>query len=327
MPPTTTGASTPSLAQQPHDLGHQLEVAAREDRQADHVDVLVAGDGRDLLGRQADALVDDLHAGVAGGHGDLLGAVGVAVEAGLGHQEPGRPARHAPAPARPRRRRPSAPPAAPAAAATPVGARYSPNTSRSTPAHSPVVPPAWARSMVAGMTFSPVVGHPAQLVERALHRVVVAAATATSATSAIICVLHARGRPCRMLSSPPSGDGGGLGEGVDADDLQVAGLDAPHPLGVAAHQPALQLVDGLEGAAQREHVVELGLGRLDQLGRLGLDHRASRRRCRRTRAGRSRRPAPAGCAATTAGPTGGAGRAPRSTPAAGSTGPGRASTA
>ncbi len=37
---------------------------------------------------------------------------------------------------------------------TPVGALYSPNTSRSAPAHSPVVPPAWARAMVAGMMFS-----------------------------------------------------------------------------------------------------------------------------------------------------------------------------
>ena len=37
-------------------------------------------------------------------------------------------------------------------------------------------------------------------------------------------------------------------------------------------EPALELVDGLEGAAQREHVVELGLGAVDQLGGLGLDH-------------------------------------------------------
>ena len=96
MPPTTTGASTPSAREQRDDLGHELEVAARQDRQADHVDVLVARRRRDLLGREADALVDDLHAGVAGGDGDLLGAVGVAVEAGLGHEEPGRPAGHAP---------------------------------------------------------------------------------------------------------------------------------------------------------------------------------------------------------------------------------------
>ena len=38
-------------------------------------------------GRQADALVDDFHADIAGADGDLLGAVGVAVEAGLADQE------------------------------------------------------------------------------------------------------------------------------------------------------------------------------------------------------------------------------------------------
>ena len=41
----------------------------------------------DLRGRQPDALVDDVHAGVAGAHGDLLGAVGVAVEARLADED------------------------------------------------------------------------------------------------------------------------------------------------------------------------------------------------------------------------------------------------
>src|SRR6185503_21100450 len=45
----------------------------------------------DLLGRQPDALVDHLHAGIAGAHRDLLGAVGVAVEPGLADEE-----RHSP---------------------------------------------------------------------------------------------------------------------------------------------------------------------------------------------------------------------------------------
>ncbi len=40
-------------------------------------------------------------------------------------------------------------------ARTPVGARYSPKTSRSVPAHSPVVPPACASSIVAAMTLVP----------------------------------------------------------------------------------------------------------------------------------------------------------------------------
>ena len=41
----------------------------------------------DFGGRQADAVVDDLHAGVARAHRDLLGAVGMAVEARLADQE------------------------------------------------------------------------------------------------------------------------------------------------------------------------------------------------------------------------------------------------
>ncbi len=49
----------------------------------------------------------------------------------------------------------SSEPRCPSPPETPVGARYSPNTSRSAPAHSPVVPPACARAMVAGMRFSP----------------------------------------------------------------------------------------------------------------------------------------------------------------------------
>ena len=54
--------------------------------------LLLAHGVDDLLRRQPDALVDHLHAGVARAHRDLLGAVGMAVEAGLADQE-----RHAPA--------------------------------------------------------------------------------------------------------------------------------------------------------------------------------------------------------------------------------------
>lgn len=43
--------------------------------------------GHDLFGREPDALVDHLEPGVAGPYGDLLGAVGVSVEARLADQE------------------------------------------------------------------------------------------------------------------------------------------------------------------------------------------------------------------------------------------------
>src|SRR5690348_814041 len=67
-------------------------MAAGEDRQADDVRLFLARRLHDLLRRQADALVDHLHAGVARAHRDLLGAVGVAVEAGLADEESHAPA-------------------------------------------------------------------------------------------------------------------------------------------------------------------------------------------------------------------------------------------
>ena len=89
MPPTTTGTSTPVAAQAGQHLGDQVEVAARQDRKSDQVDILVPCHGGDLGGGLADALVDHLEAGVTGGQGDLLGAVAVTVQPGLGHQQPG----------------------------------------------------------------------------------------------------------------------------------------------------------------------------------------------------------------------------------------------
>jgi len=80
------------LAGSVEDGGHQLHVGAGEDREADAVHVLGHGGGDDLLGRQPDALVDDLEAGVACPDRHLLGAVGVPVEAGLAHQQPQPPA-------------------------------------------------------------------------------------------------------------------------------------------------------------------------------------------------------------------------------------------
>ena len=149
IPPTTTGTSPSPGGAQPGDDGRDgLPVRPRQDRQADDVHVLLDRGGDDLRRRQPDALVDDLEADVAGAYRDLLGAVGVSVQPGLADQQsqphaelgagargPARARRRSPRPPRRRRRPPD----------TPVGARYSPNTSRSAPAHSPVVTPPWRR--------------------------------------------------------------------------------------------------------------------------------------------------------------------------------------
>ena len=61
-------------------------MGARQDRQADDVDVLLERRRRDHLGRLAEARVDDLEALVAEAAGEDLGAAVVAVEAGLGDE-------------------------------------------------------------------------------------------------------------------------------------------------------------------------------------------------------------------------------------------------
>ena len=124
------------------------------------------------------------------------------------------------------------------------------------------------------VALGPVVGgHPAQLVERGADRGGVAPGPPA---------LHVRDllgldavvdlEDVLELAVAEQRGRGGLGVAVDADHLLLARLDAPHPLGLAAHEPPLELVDRLEGAAERLHVGQLGPGRFGQLCRLGLDH-------------------------------------------------------
>ena len=76
MPPTTTGTAPAPASRRPSSTaGHQLEMRAGQDGQPHAVDVLVDRRGDDLGRSQPDPLVDHLEAGVAGPHGDLLGAV------------------------------------------------------------------------------------------------------------------------------------------------------------------------------------------------------------------------------------------------------------
>ena len=187
-------------------------------------------------GRQADALVDDLHARRRGprprsarrrwsgrrGRACRRGA-GSAGRRRLGDRRDLRPHRVA-----------SRRPAARATAPTPVGPRYSPNTSRSAPAHSPTVPPASASSIVAGTRFSVVAATARSRAERGVDRGVVA-----RRAPLLDRLRPARARPSgSIVTMPPRcaivGERRrlGLGERVHADDLQLARLDAAHALGV-----------------------------------------------------------------------------------------------
>src|SRR5262245_62071897 len=71
------------LAQAAQDLLDQRHVRAGEDGEADDVHTLLERGVGDAGWREADALVDHLDAGIAGGYRDLLGTVAVAVEAGF----------------------------------------------------------------------------------------------------------------------------------------------------------------------------------------------------------------------------------------------------
>ena len=237
IPPTTTGASTPASRRSCEGLRHQREVGAREDREADDVDVLVAGRGRDLGRREPDALVDDLHAGVAGRDRDLLGAVGVAVEAGLADEQPDRAAR-----SRRRSRRTCSRTASHLVAGRRrdrrrrrSGARYSPNTSRSAP--RPLADGA-ARLGERDRRGHEVLGRSPRPRAASLERGVDRGAGRARRATAAIASTCSRSTAGSIVTMPPRcaivGERRrlGLGERVDADDLQLARLDAPHPLGV-----------------------------------------------------------------------------------------------
>ena len=58
-----------------------------EDRDAHDVDILVHGGGHNLLGRETDALVDHLEAGIPSADGNLLRPVRVSVKTWLGDEE------------------------------------------------------------------------------------------------------------------------------------------------------------------------------------------------------------------------------------------------
>ena len=89
IPPTKTRTRVhPLLPQQLEDPPADRQVGAREDREADHVGVLLRGGGHDLLGALAQAGVDHLHARVAQRARDDLGAAVVAVEPRLRDHDP-----------------------------------------------------------------------------------------------------------------------------------------------------------------------------------------------------------------------------------------------
>ena len=80
----------PHGVEQLADPGEERHVGAGENREPDHVDVLLHRRGGDHLGRLVQPGVDDLHSRVAERRGDDLRAPVVAVEPRLGDEHPDR---------------------------------------------------------------------------------------------------------------------------------------------------------------------------------------------------------------------------------------------
>jgi hypothetical protein len=215
-----------------HELRGQLEVRARQDRHADQIGVLLDRADRDVVGRQPDAGVDHVPAGVARRHRDHLGAVGVAVEAGLADHQP-RPAavrRGERLDPRPQRRRPGRrqlerwP-------STPVTARYSPNTARRASAHSPVVTRASAHAIDGSIRLSPRWAAAEQLGQRRGHpRRIAPAPWSRPAPRARLDRRRIGRRPAAVVAGGER-RGQAVGPRVDADHHLRAAADARDPLG------------------------------------------------------------------------------------------------
>ena len=71
-----------------HDAGEQVHVGAGEDRKTDRIDVFLERRAGDLLRGLAQPGVDDFHSGVTQRAGDHLDSAVVAVQAGLGEEDP-----------------------------------------------------------------------------------------------------------------------------------------------------------------------------------------------------------------------------------------------
>ena len=208
---------------------------------------------------------------------------------------------------------------------TPVGARYSPNTSRRAPAHSPVVPPAWARAMVARHDVVGALGGArSELVERPLDGAGVARGPPRPHVVAQLGLHRRVDRGGRPPSPARAVRVRGLGEAVDPDHRQLARLDAPDAR--SAWLPTSRAFSSsmASKAPPRASTSSSSAQAASASSAVFASTTSTRRRCPRTRGGRTRRPGSAGCAATTAGPRAAAGPVPRSRPAAAAPGPGPA---
>jgi hypothetical protein len=256
-----------AVAQRLHDRRDEFSVRAREDRQAHHVDALLERAGGDLRRRQPDALVDDVHADVAGAHGDLLGPVGMPVEARLAHEDlqppPDRLAHPVDLLAQLLERRRVAGPGR--------GLAHAGGSAELAEGSAQGVGPlagGGARARGGQRRLHDVAlarSHLAQRGERGVDRRLVALGAPARDRRALLLLGRRVDREDAAVGPGQQRRGLGLGEAVDADDDQIARLDAADPVAVGLDQRGLHVVHRFDRAAVLGHDRHLRPGALEQL--------------------------------------------------------------
>ena len=138
---------------------------------------------------------------------------------------------------------------------TPVGARYSPNASRSVQPHSPVVTPALAQAIEAGMMLPPSRRGALELVERRGDRLARRARAPGLEPLDLLGLGLLRHRHDRARRRRSSGEGSVSSEAVDADHDLLAALDRLEPRGVGFDQLLLHVAD-LDRGDRAAHLLD-----------------------------------------------------------------------
>jgi hypothetical protein len=143
------------------------------------------------------------------------------------------------------------------------------------PAHSPVVAPAFAAAMEAGMMLRPSCAAARNSASAARTARLVVAGLAPGLKPRDLVFLHCRIDDHDAAILAHQRRRFGLGILVHTDDDRLAALDRVHTVGIRLHQAALHVVDRGDRAAHRIEVGQFGARALLQFLDLGVDRRVA----------------------------------------------------